>query len=90
MTPKDNPGNGNRGPFLFKFKEGTWKTVYQKLQEEAHKDNMDAVLNLINMEDTYNEYMKSENTLSKLLSVVSLICIVIAVFGIFSLVTVIM
>ena len=48
---------------------------------------MDAVLDLINMEDTYNEYMKSENTLSKLLSVVSLICIVIAVFGIFSLVT---
>ena len=87
FLPKDNPGNGNRGPFLFKFKEGTWKTVYQKLQEEAHKDNMDAVLNLINMEDTYNEYMKSENTLSKLLSVVSLICIVIAVFGIFSLVT---
>ena len=87
FLPKDNPGNGNRGPFLFKFKEGTWKAVYQKLQEEAHKDNMDAVLNLINMEDTYNEYMKSENTLSKLLSVVSLICIVIAVFGIFSLVT---
>lgn len=87
FLPKDNPGNGNRGPFLFKFKEGTWNKVYQKLQEEAHKDNMDAVLDLINMEDTYNEYMKSENTLSKLLSVVSLICIVIAVFGIFSLVT---
>lgn len=52
-----------------------------------NKVNPNAIVDLVNMEDTYNEYMKSENTLSKLLSVVSLICIVIAVFGIFSLVT---
>ena len=39
------------------------------------------------MEEKYDEYMKSENSLSMLLSIVAFICIAIAVFGIFSLVT---
>lgn len=77
----------DNGHIIFKVKEGTWNKVSQKLHEEVNKVNPNAILDLENMEDTYNEYMKSENTLSKLLSVVSLICIVIAVFGIFSLVT---
>ena len=75
------------GHIIFKVKEGTWNKVSQKLYEELNKVNPNAIVDLVNMGDTYNEYMKSENTLSKLLSVVSLICIVIAVFGIFSLVT---
>ena len=75
------------GHIIFKVKEGTWNKVSQKLYEEVNKVNPNAIVDLVNMGDTYNEYMKSENTLSKLLSVVSLICIVIAVFGIFSLVT---
>ena len=79
--------NNDRGHLIFKVKEGTWNKVSQNLQEEVHKVNPDAILDLINMEEAYNDYMKSEDTLSKLLSVVSLICIVIAVFGIFSLVT---
>lgn len=77
----------NGGHFIFKFKEGTWNAVSKKLKEEAHKINPDANLFLVNMEEKYDEFMKSEVTLSKLLSVVSFICIVIAVFGIFSLVT---
>ena len=77
----------DNGHIIFKVKEGTWNKVSQKLYEEVNKVNPNAIVDLVNMEDTYNEYMKSENTLSKLLSVVSLICIVIAVFGIFSLVT---
>ena len=77
----------DNGHIIFKVKEGTWSKVSQKLHEEVNKVNPNAILDLENMDDTYNEYMKSENTLSKLLSVVSLICIVIAVFGIFSLVT---
>lgn len=77
----------DNGHIIFKVKEGTWSKVSQKLHEEVNKVNPNAILDLENMEDTYNEYMKSENTLSKLLSVVSLICIIIAVFGIFSLVT---
>ena len=79
--------NKDRGNFIFKFKEGTWDTVSKKLKEEAHKVNPNADLFLINMEERYNDFMKSENTMIKLLSVVSFICIIIAVFGIFSLVT---
>lgn len=79
--------NKDRKNLIFKFKEGTWNAVSQKLIEEVRKVNPNAELQLVNMEEKYDEYMKSENTLSKLLSVVSLICIAIAVFGIFSLVT---
>ena len=81
------PESKDRGNFIFKFKEGTWNSISKKLQEEAHKVNPNANLFLINMEERYDEFMKSENTMIKLLSVVSLICIIIAVFGIFSLVT---
>lgn len=77
----------DKGDLMFKVKEGTWKSVSQKLREEVRKENPDMELHLINMEETYDGYMKSENTLSQLLIVVSMICIAIAVFGIFSLVT---
>ena len=39
------------------------------------------------MEETYDNYLKSEQTLLKLLSCVAVVCILIAVFGVFSLVT---
>lgn len=75
------------GHIVFKVKEGTWDTVARKLREEARKANPNSELWLVNMEETYNGYMKSETTLSHLLSAVSGVCIVIALFGIFSLVT---
>ena len=54
------------GHIIFKVKEGTWNKVSQKLYEEVNKVNPNAIVDLVNMGDTYNEYMKSENTLSKL------------------------
>lgn len=87
FLPDNKQKSENRGHLIFKFKEGTWKNVSQKLREEAYKVNPNAELRLINMEEKYDEYMKSENSLSMLLSIVSFICIAIAVFGIFSLVT---
>ena len=44
-------------------------------------------LRLFNEEEEYDKYLRSENTLMKLLSFVSLVCILISLFGIFSLVT---
>ena len=87
FLPDNKQKSENRGHLIFKFKEGTWKNVSQKLREEAYKVNPNAELRLINMEEKYDEYMKSENSLNMLLSIVSFICIAIAVFGIFSLVT---
>lgn len=73
--------------YIFRVKEGSWNKVYQTLMDEAKKANPNGELDVLNMNEVYNSYMKSEWNLVKLLSVVSLICIVIAVFGIFSLVT---
>ena len=87
FLPDNKQKSESRGHLIFKFKEGTWKNVSQKLREEAYKVNPNAELRLINMEEKYDEYMKSENSLNMLLSIVSFICIAIAVFGIFSLVT---
>ena len=87
FLPDNKQKSESRGHLIFKFKEGTWKNVSQKLREEAYKVNPNAELRLINMEEKYDEYMKSENSLSMLLSIVAFICIAIAVFGIFSLVT---
>lgn len=79
--------NRESGHCIFKVKEGSWDAVSQKLMEEAHKADPNAEFNLINMEKVYDDYMKSEKALSRLLGIVSVICVVIAVFGIFSLVT---
>lgn len=72
---------------IFRVQEGSWDIVTQKLEEEIRKVNTDSNYTLLNMDKVYDDYMKSEETLSRLLGMVSCVCIVIAVFGIFSLVT---
>ena len=76
-----------RKHIIFRVSEGNWKVVSEKLEEEIRKVNPDNEYTLLNMDNVYDEYMKSEETLSKLLGIVSCVCILIAVFGIFSLVT---
>ena len=71
FLPDNKQKSESRGHLIFKFKEGTWKNVSQKLREEAYKVNPNAELRLINMEEKYDEYMKSENSLNMLLSIVS-------------------
>ena len=73
--------------YIFRVKDGSWNKVTQKLIEEAKNANPNAELEIVNLDEVYNGYMKSENNLIRLLSVVSVICIVISIFGIFSLVT---
>ena len=41
----------------------------------------------VNVEEGYEEYLKSEKVLMKLISFVSMVCILITIFGIFSLIT---
>lgn len=75
-----------RKHIIFRVQEGDWNVVVKKLEEEIGKVNTDSYT-LLNMDKVYDDYMKSEETLSKLLGIVSCVCILIAVFGIFSLVT---
>ena len=76
-----------KSDYLFKVKEGTWNKVSKQLSEELKKNCPNTELRLVNLDEVYKSYMKSEQNLIVLLSVVSVICIIISVFGIFSLVT---
>ena len=54
---------------------------------EKEHSNISRYLELYNTEEEYNKFLKSENTLIKLLTFVSAICILICVFGFVSLVS---
>jgi ABC-type antimicrobial peptide transport system permease subunit len=72
---------------LFKYEEGKWKTCMKKIkkiveEEFSHKD-----YSFFNMEEEYDKYFKSENTLLAIFTIVSLICVIICVFGFVSIVS---
>ena len=73
---------------LFKYKEGTWnecrKALEHPYQTECSPEN---ILRLNSEEEVYNNYLRSEEMLTRLLSFASLVCILTAMFGIYSLVT---
>jgi len=86
-----NPRSDNPSPvisygryILFKYHEGLWKSCKEKL--ELMKGDF-STFTINNAEEEYENYLKSENNLIKLLSVVSAICILICVFGFVSLVS---
>lgn len=73
---------------LFRYKEGTWnecrKALEHLYQTECSPEN---ILRLNSEEEVYNNYLRSEEMLTRLLSFASLVCILTAMFGIYSLVT---
>jgi ABC-type antimicrobial peptide transport system permease subunit len=69
---------------LFKYSEGSWKTVTEKIEQLA---NELSISNIFNAEEIYADYLKSEKALIKLLSLVSAICVLICIFGFVSLVS---
>ena len=73
---------------LFKYQEGMWKSCKEKIEQSIKKEyNVEYSPNIINFAEEYNKFLKSENSLIKLLSFVSAICILICVFGFVSLVS---
>jgi len=73
---------------LFKYQEGTWKSCKEKIEQMLQKNFADLYSKrIINNEETYNEFLKSENALIKLLFFVSAICVLICIFGFVSLVS---
>lgn len=85
--------NGTKASFwgkkqiLIKFHEGQWNELKTKVENMFLQEYPDVRYKLVNVEDEYNQYLKSEDTLLKLLGFISFVCILIAIFGIFSLVT---
>lgn len=78
--------------FPIQWKEGIdVRKLKQKLEEKAKQklygDDENISLIFINSESIYEEYLKSEHTLSNLLMLVTAVCVIIAIFGIFSMVS---
>lgn len=71
----------------FKFEEGTWQQTVDAINAIVHKEYPDCRVFTSNVAEEYDKYLKSEDTLMKLLGLVSTICVVVSTFGIFSLVT---
>ena len=76
-----------KGDVLIKYREGEWPKLKKNIEKLCQKEYPENKIRLSNMEETYDNYLKSEQTLLKLLSCVAVVCILIAVFGVFSLVT---
>ena len=69
---------------LFKYQEGTWKSCKEKIEQLKEEYE---IRSISSSEELYNDYLKSENALIKLLTFVSAICLLICVFGFVSLVS---
>ena len=81
--------DANYGDILIKYRAGTWDDlkkrvddVYAKISTGSNKYH-----SLLNIEEEYSKFLKSETLLLKLLGFASLICVLIAAFGIFSFIT---
>ena len=73
---------------LFKYREGMWKQCKEKIELMMEKDFPDlSRSNILNTEEEYNKFLKSEAALIKILSFAAAICILICIFGFVSLVS---
>lgn len=78
---------GGKGDILVKFHEGKWKELKHEIENLFSQFYPNTRYKFVNVEEVYEEYLKSEKVLMKLLLFVSIVCILITLFGIFSLVT---
>lgn len=78
---------GGRGDILVKFHEGKWKELKNEIENLFSQSYPTTRYKFVNVEEGYEEYLKSEKVLMKLISFVSMVCILITIFGIFSLIT---
>ncbi len=78
--------------FPIQWKEGTdvrklEEKLVEKTKQKLYGDEKNISLIFINSEAIYEEYLKSEHTLVRLLMLVTAVCVLIAIFGIFSMVS---
>ena len=85
---KSFPGRIIGTTVLFKYREGMWKECKEKIDQLIKTEYADLRnTQLLNSEEEYTNYLKSEHALIKLLSAVSAVCVLICVFGFVSLVS---
>ena len=87
-SPREKMSAGGGTTVLFKYQEGMWKSCKAKIELLIKTEFADVSnTTILNSEEEYEKYLKSENALMKLLSFVSAICVLICVFGFVSLVS---
>ena len=84
LAPNETAGGVS---VLFKYQEGMWKSCKEKIEQLFEKEYNGINHTIINSEEEYKKFLKSERALIKLLSFVSAICVLICVFGFVSLVS---
>jgi ABC-type antimicrobial peptide transport system permease subunit len=75
---------------LFRYNKGAWKTCKKKIDaiiKEQYPEKNASSPTVTNTEEEYDRFLKSENTLLKLLTLVSLVCVIVCVFGFVSVVS---
>jgi hypothetical protein len=85
-SPIDEPDNS----ILFKYHEGAWKTCKAKIEaiiKEQYPETNGYSPPISNTEEEYDKFLKSENTLLKLLTLVSFVCVIVCIFGFVSMVS---
>lgn len=78
--------NWKRGFVLFTYRPGTWDECKRLIEEMQQDEEPNKKLFLLNEEEKFNAYLKSEDTLGTLLTFASVVCILISAFGVYSLV----
>jgi len=82
-------GSFGRSTVLFQYQKGSWKSCKERIEKLINTEYADIsqLIEVVNSEEEYDKYLKSENALIRLLSVVSAICVLICIFGFVSLVS---
>lgn len=75
---------GEKDNILFRYREGTWKTCKQKIEEMLQTEYPDSRIEHQNTEEEYAKFLSSENALLKLLGSLAFICTLLSVFAIYS------
>jgi hypothetical protein len=75
---------------LFKYRDGAWKSCcdkIEKIMETVGKESSRSYIGVLNEEEVYDTYLKSENILLRILTLISVVCAIVCVFGFVSMVT---
>jgi ABC-type antimicrobial peptide transport system permease subunit len=77
----------DKGAIIVKYYPGKQEEFKQRLDSLIAQKYPDTGIHVTIVEEAYNDQLKSEQALLKLLGFVSIVCVFISIFGIFSVVT---
>ena len=88
LAPSESPNGNDNYRVLFKCREGMWGVLKEKIETIMKNDDLNIDnFEILNAEEKYDIYFKSEKVLLKLLYCVLAVCVMICVFGFVALVS---